>query len=130
MSNPNNEHIPTDVQRGQVEAMTGFGITQDDIAIFLDVDPKTLRKHYPRELAIGKVKANTKVAQRLFQHATGDSVAAAIFWMKAQAGWRETQVVAFTEDDTQAELEAARDQLKRLLTAPAPKQDEANEPDE
>ena len=35
-------------------------------------------------------EANAKVAQSLFQMATqGKNVAAAIFWMKARAGWRE-----------------------------------------
>ncbi|MEO3475934.1 hypothetical protein AAFN86_29080, partial [Roseomonas sp. CAU 1739] len=39
-------------------------------------------------------EANAKVAQSLFQMATqGKNVAAAIFWMKARAGWREKQEV-------------------------------------
>ena len=74
----------------------------------LDIDPKTLRKHYRRELDTAHIRANAAVANRLFKRATTDSVAAGIFWLKAQAGWRETQVIAFTEDDTQAELAAAR----------------------
>jgi len=61
----------------------------------LGIDPKTLRKHYRDELYHGHVKANAKVAENLFRKATGEgreSVTAAIFWLKARAGWRETSV--------------------------------------
>lgn len=43
------------------------------------------------ELGVGKARANAQVVNSLFRMATsGGNVAAAIFWMKAQAGWRET----------------------------------------
>ncbi len=81
---------PTPEQRRTVRAMAGFGAPQDDIATFLDIDPKTLRKHFRIELDRGGIEATTKVAQSLFRMATeGNNVAAAIFWMKARAGWRD-----------------------------------------
>ena len=84
------EFEPSEEQRRLVRAMAGFGIRQDDIAAHLEIDPKTLRKHFRRELDRGTVEANAKVAQSLFNMATqGNNVAAAIFWMKARAGWRE-----------------------------------------
>ena len=74
-------------QRRTVRAMAGFGVPQDEIANFLDIDPKTLRKHFRVELGRGSTEATTKVAQSLFRMATeGNNVAAAIFWMKARAG--------------------------------------------
>ena len=80
----------TDEQRRMVKAMSGYGVPHEGIATLLDIDPKTLRRHYRRELDSGSVEATAKVAQSLFQMATVDkSVAAAIFWMKARAGWRE-----------------------------------------
>ncbi|MGK7867668.1 hypothetical protein [Falsiroseomonas sp. E2-1-a20] len=83
-------YVPTDEQRRTVRAMSGLGIPQDDLATFLDIDKKKLRKHFRQELDRGSVEAATKVAQSLFRMATdGGSVAAAIFWMKARAGWRE-----------------------------------------
>jgi hypothetical protein len=83
---------PSAEQRRTVRAMAGFGVPQDDIAVFLDVDPKTLRKHFRLELDRGSIEATTKVAQSLFRMATeGNNVAAAIFWMKARAGWSEKQ---------------------------------------
>jgi hypothetical protein len=60
------------------------------------------------------------VAQSLFHMATqGKNVAAAIFWMKARAGWREKIEIrpesAPIESLTDAELEAiARQGLPRL----------------
>jgi hypothetical protein len=81
---------PTEEQRRTVKAMAGYGVPQDDIANHLEIDAKTLRKHFRRELSNGTVEANAKVGQSLFNMATsGGNVAAAIFWMKARAGWRE-----------------------------------------
>jgi hypothetical protein len=81
---------PTEEHRRSVRVMSGFGVPQEDIALHLDIDPKTLRKHFRRELDRGTIEANLKVAQTLFHMATVDkNVAAAIFWLKARAGWRE-----------------------------------------
>ncbi|WP_144299797.1 hypothetical protein [Elioraea rosea] len=108
---------PTEEQRRTVRAMSGFGIPQEDIATFLEIEPKTLRKHFRRELDRGMVEATAKVAQSLFQMATtGNNVAAAIFWMKARAGWREKQElrVGPTQMDqmTDAELERILQHLR------------------
>jgi hypothetical protein len=81
---------PTDELRKLVKMLSGFGIPQVDIATHLEIDPTTLRRHFRRELDRGMIEANVKVAQSLFQMATtGKNVAAAIFWMKARAQWRE-----------------------------------------
>ena len=91
---------PTDEQRRTVKAMSGFGVPQPDIAVHLGIDPKTLRKHFREELDRGSIEATTKVAQSLFQMATsGNNVAAAIFWMKARAGWREKNQIELTGAD-------------------------------
>jgi hypothetical protein len=91
---------PSDEQRRTVRAMSGFGIPQADIATYLRVDPKTLRKHFRDELDLGSIEATSKVAQSLFRMATeGHNVAAAIFWMKARAGWREKHDIEVTGKD-------------------------------
>ena len=73
-----------------VKAMSGFGVPHDDIATLVDIDPKTLRKYFRLELDRGSIEATAKVGQSLFRLATeGGNVAAAIFSMKARAGWRE-----------------------------------------
>ena len=101
---------PDEVSRRQVEAMAGYGVPEADIARVLDIDPKTLRKHYRQELDHGHSKANAKVAENLFRKATGDgreAVIAAIFWLKTRARWRETNVteVAIRHEDALALLE-------------------------
>lgn len=88
-------HQPTDAARKQVESMAGYGITEDDIAMSLEISKPTLIKHYRRELDMGHIKANSAVAQSLFKKATGDgaqAVTAAIFWAKTRMGWKETVV--------------------------------------
>ena len=111
---------PTEEQRRTVRAMAGYGVPHDDIATLLEVDPKTLRKHFRRELDRGSIEATAKVGQSLFRMATeGGSVAAAIFWMKARAGWREkhelvvsTRPVAELSDEELAEIiQQGRDRL-------------------
>jgi hypothetical protein len=104
---------PTEEQRRTVRAMSGFGVPQDGIAALLGIDPKTLRKHFRRELDRGAVEATAKVAQSLFRMATeGRSVAAAIFWMKARAGWRERHDVTLRPGAPLAELSDA--ELQRI----------------
>jgi hypothetical protein len=90
---------PTEDQRRTARAMSGFGVPHDDIATHIGIDPKTLRKHFREELDRGSIEATTKVAQSLFNMATqGNNVAAAIFWMKARAGWREKHDVQHSGD--------------------------------
>ena len=104
----------TEEQRRTVRAMSGYGVPHDDIATMLRVDPKTLRKHFRDELDRGSIEATAKVGQSLFRMATeGGSVAAAIFWMKARAGWREKQVVE-VEQRQPLELLSIED-LQRMI---------------
>jgi hypothetical protein len=75
--------------------MAAYGIPEADIATVIAIDPKTLRRHYRRELDTGHIKANTRVAEFLFRKATTDGhqcVTAAIFWLKTRARWKETAV--------------------------------------
>ena len=83
--------VPTEETRRTVKAMAGVGVPHTQIATYLGIDAKSLRKHYRDELDRGMIEANIKVAQSLFALATVEkSVPAAIFWLKARAGWRET----------------------------------------
>ncbi|MBU66428.1 MAG: hypothetical protein CL858_13395 [Cupriavidus sp.] len=90
---------PTDADRRLVSSLAGFGAPHEYIASQV-VNPqtgkpmtaKTLRVHFRAELDNAADKTNALVAQSLFKHATGTgkgAVAAAIFWMKVRAGWKE-----------------------------------------
>lgn len=45
-------------------------MSQEKIAIALDIDPKTLAKHYERELTVEAARKQGKVLERLFAQAT------------------------------------------------------------
>jgi hypothetical protein len=91
---------PTDEQRRTVRAMSGFGVPRNDIATHVGVEPWTLLKHFTEGLDRGSTEATDKAAQSLFQMATqGNNVSAAIFWMKARAGWSEKNQVELTGPD-------------------------------
>lgn len=84
---------PTDAERKQVEAMSGYGLPIEQIAILVrnGIDADTLRKHFATELVAGKAKANSGVGRTLFQKAMGGDTAAMIWWSKTQMRWAETQ---------------------------------------
>lgn len=86
-------HQPDDKSRKQVSLMAGIGLTHDQISKVMQISDETLRKHYKKELETAKSVLNAQVASNLFRIATSSekgAVAAAIFWMKTRAGWKET----------------------------------------
>ena len=82
---------PTDEQYRMVKSLAAYGMRQSEIAAMLELrSEKTLRKHFRSALDRGAAEANSQVAQSLYRLATsGKSAAAAIFWLKCRAGWRE-----------------------------------------
>lgn len=84
-------HIPTEKERRQVKMLAAMGVPDYDIAKVIGLSQPTMRKYFWRELEIGHIEANAKVAESLFKQATGEkpNVTAAIFWLKCRAGWKE-----------------------------------------
>ena len=110
-----NPHKPTPETSAQVEALSGYGITHDEIALYLGIDAKTLRKHYRDVLDKGTIKANVAVARALHKNATeSNNVAAQIFWMKTRGGWKETQVVEHNGSVEMMLKEAATEAREKL----------------
>ncbi len=97
MSRP--AHKPTDEGRRRVKTYAAVGVPHHDIARIMRMDTKTLLKHYRVELDLGKAEANAAVGGQLYKMAMSGNVAAAIFWMKAQAGWRERAEVDVRHPD-------------------------------
>tara|TARA_S200002703_G_scaffold154491_1_gene157362 strand:+ start:626 stop:973 length:348 start_codon:yes stop_codon:yes gene_type:complete len=83
---------PTDDQRKLVRNWSGLGFQQARIARKLDIDEKTLRKHYRDELDLGADDANAAIGASLFNKAKNGDTAAAIFWAKTRMGWSEKQI--------------------------------------
>ncbi|ACB94282.1 hypothetical protein [Beijerinckia indica] len=97
---------PNDEQRKQVEDLAGLGFPTKLIAVALNIDEGILLKHFHKDIDIGVIKANMKVAENLFRQAIKDdskSIPVAIYWAKTRMGWKETVInenrISFVERD-------------------------------
>ena len=99
--------------------MAAYGVPEDEIARSMGehgIDPKTLRKHFRRELDIGATKANSNVAQTAYQMATsGKCPAATIFWLKCRAGWKEINVLQHSGPNG-GPIQISNDELDKRIT--------------
>jgi hypothetical protein len=82
-------HSPTKAQRKKAKELAIVGVPHHLMAKIMRMDTKTLLKYYDRELELGKFEANGEIGGKLYRMAKSGNTAAAIFWMKAQAGWRD-----------------------------------------
>tara|TARA_R100001510_G_C7584182_1_gene156095 strand:+ start:177 stop:560 length:384 start_codon:yes stop_codon:yes gene_type:complete len=88
--------VKSDKDSKMVKNLSGLGITQEQICSLLGMSRNTLTKYYTEELVQGKAEANASVSRNLFRIATGDgqgAVTAGIFWLKCQAGWKDTNTL-------------------------------------
>ena len=79
-----------------VEALVIAGVQHKLISNILKISEPTLRKHFKKQLQTAKSRANALVAQSLFQKARDGNVVAQIFWLKTQAGWKESNALELT----------------------------------
>lgn len=86
-------HVPTPAQRHDCELYAGVGVPHHHISVLLGISTHTLLKYYAKELDLGKARANAQMGGALFKNGLSGNATAQIFWMKAQAGWREKQIV-------------------------------------
>ena len=93
------KYIPTDENKKLVKTLAAVGITFEDIATKLEISSDTLVKYYKKELDDGRIDANASIGQTLFQQAKNGNTAAAIFWLKTRARWKETQAVELSGPD-------------------------------
>lgn len=94
----------TDDERAQVEALAQY-LTQDQIADYLGVTRKTFAAIVERDEDVstrykrGKAKAIAAISQSLMGKARKGDTASMIFFLKTQAGWRETTRLEHTNPD-------------------------------
>ena len=94
----------TDEQRAQVEALAAY-LTQEQIADYFGISRNTFTAIMEREPDVserykrGKAKAIGAIAQSLIQQARDGDKVAAMFYLKTQAGWRETNRLDHTSSD-------------------------------
>lgn len=91
----------TDEQVAQIEAL-GSVLSIEQIADYFGISKTTFYAIMERQPEVserykkGKAKAIGSVAQGLLQQAKSGNTSAAMFYLKTQAGWRETQQIDHT----------------------------------
>jgi hypothetical protein len=84
------EHKPNEATRAQVQALLSYGISQEEAAKYIGIDPKTLRKYYRLEIDTALTRSNLAVATSLFNNAVNDNnVSAQMFWLRTKGGFKE-----------------------------------------
>tara|TARA_Y100001973_G_C5159100_1_gene312501 strand:+ start:26 stop:367 length:342 start_codon:yes stop_codon:yes gene_type:complete len=94
-------HQPTQEKETMVRTLAAVGVTHEDIATKLDISADTLTKYYKKQLSDGRIDANAQIARGLFDQAKNGNTAAAMFWLKTRAGWKETNINEITGTDGQ-----------------------------
>ena len=85
-----------EAQTAQVEALAAV-LSKGQMADYFGISETTLRQIEERQPEVfeaykrGKAKAIGNVAKNLIQQAQTGNIAAAIFYLKTQAGWKESK---------------------------------------
>ncbi len=85
----------TETQRGEIETLAAL-LNQQQIADYLGISRRCFQSMLARDPDIearykrGKAKAIAHVAKGLLQKARAGCTTSSIFYLKTQAGWRET----------------------------------------
>jgi hypothetical protein len=115
----------TEREHELVLAMCAFGIPHVEIAKKLHCSPRSLEKHFKKELQGGKIDAVLTIANCLYKNAQSGNVTAQIFYLKTQGGWKETARTEVVGDNGgPVKLEAARDALETKLARLVAKNEE------
>jgi len=111
----------------QVESLAANGLTQEQIACALGISESTLTKRkkentdFADAIKRGKAKGIALVTNKLMESIKGGNMTAMIFFLKTQAGWKETNVQEHTGKDGTALIPTAKqmttDELKAELEA-------------
>jgi transcription initiation factor TFIIIB Brf1 subunit/transcription initiation factor TFIIB len=83
-------HSPTEENRRMVEVLSGYGVSQADIARVVGIDEKTLRLRYATELDSGAAKVQAKLVGNLLRLAGGSdgtALRAIMFSLNCRFGW-------------------------------------------
>lgn len=108
---------PIEIDLKEVERLAGRGLTEAEICLSLGISHATLSRRkrdseqFAAALKKGRMAANVTVANSLFEEAKNGNVTACIFWLKARAGWKESDLVVTVND----EREWSREQIMRRI---------------
>ena len=105
------EHKPTIHNRSKVIEFVCAGFKQKDIAMYFDLDEKTLRKHYRNELDKSNMMRTGKLGKNLYLDALAGDKASREFWLKTQGRWSYAKPPEEQGSKTDALLEKLIDKL-------------------
>lgn len=91
---------PTDEEVAKVRLYAGLGATQEMIASLIgkSVDTLTRNAKTSEALTVGKSETIMKVAGALVRKALAGDGPSAMFYLKTQGGWRETNRIEVKHD--------------------------------
>lgn len=111
-------------ERKLVEMVAGVGLSHEQICFLVlregePISVDTLSRHFADELVAGKARTIAKVAGTLVKTALGppsaQATASQIFFLKTQAGWRETIGLADETDRSDEDDVATAASIAGLL---------------
>ena len=93
------------IDLNKVESLAANGLTQEQIAAALGISESTLHKRkqenteFTAAIKRGKAKGIALVTNKLMESIKGGNMTGMIFFLKTQAGWKETNVQEHTGKD-------------------------------
>lgn len=109
-----------EIDLAKVEALAANGLSQQQIADSLGISERTLRNRkkesasFAEAIRRGKNKGIAYVTNALFNKIKKGNVTAMIFYLKTQAGWKETQVNQVTGTVVNQNVEITEDRFKEI----------------
>jgi len=119
---PNPAHKRTETIAENVMQLAMVGLTQEQMGKILGIAPMTLRKYYADEIDNSKNRMNGQIAMGLARRALDGDTISSIFWLKAQAGWRDQHVKI---DQNVQVIDTAKHRLLDMLKSSKPLIDHA-----
>jgi hypothetical protein len=110
----------TDAQKAEVETLAAV-LTAEQVADYFGIGRRTFYSMMERDEEIaarykrGKAKAIGVIAQGLINKARSGDTASMIFFLKTQAGWRETASLEHRLENQPEEPVSAKDTLAKFL---------------
>ena len=107
---PGIAHELTRLSRRLIKRMISAGLTVKSIAQVVELSEDTLTKYYRKELDTGLDESIALMERSLYRRGLKGDTTAALFWLKARAGWRDrdamnVQVANIVPDSDQPKLD-------------------------
>lgn len=119
-------HTPTSKSRKRVRFLAGWGFTQEEIALLIDISEATLKLRYAPDLRVGMLECDEKVADRMMtiieKGNDADAGRWGMFYFKVRRHWHEVQRIihGFDPDTIKGFVKSVVIMLRRELPDKCP----------